>query len=124
MPRISAQLSLGDILTMKPVRPQNGNTPAMFRESDTQKGLKELVVLNMGTITDELQNSTVYRATSSLVFPSLVVGDRTAPADRFDLKVRISAERSPSEVADFLAFFRAYVETDEFADLIIGEAQF
>lgn len=123
MPRIAESVILAD-KTMKAVRPQNGDTPAMFRESDSTKGLADLAVLNMGTTTGLLQGSTVYRATSSLVYPSVVIGERTLPADRFDVKVRISAENTSTDIATKLAEFRAFVGSDEFAQLIIGEAQF
>lgn len=123
MPRIAESVTLAD-KTMKAVRPQNGDTPAMFRESNSSKGLADLAVLNMGTTTGLLQSSTVYRATSSLVYPSVVIGERTLPADRFDVKVRISAENTSADIATKLADFRAFVGSEEFAQLIIGEAQF
>lgn len=123
MPRIAESVDLAD-KTMKAVRPQNGDTPAMFREFDPLKGLADLAVLNMGTTTGLLQDSTVYRATSSLVYPSAVIGERTLPADRFDVKVRISAENTSTDIATKLAEFRAFVGSNEFAQLIIGEAQF
>lgn len=123
MPRIADSVTLAE-KTMKAVRPQNGDTPAMFRESNTNKGLSELAVLNMGTTTGLLQGSTVYRATSSLVYPSKVIGERSLPADRFDVKVRVSADSTSVEITERLAEFRAYVNSNEFAQLIVGEAQF
>lgn len=122
MPRIKDAILLAD-KEYKAVRPQNGQTPATFREASTE-ALAERAVLNMVSTLDSLQSSPLYRSNSSLVVPHLNSEGVPFAPNRYEVKTRISSHTSVADIMSELAQFRAYVNSTEFADLIVGDAQF
>lgn len=122
MPRIQDAIILATV-NYKAVRPQNGQTPATFREASTE-ALAARAVLNMVTTLDSLQSSPLYRSSSSLVVPHLNSDGTPLAPNRYEIKTRINSQTATGDITAELAQFRAYVNSDEFADLIIGEAQF
>lgn len=122
MPRIKDAVTLAEV-EYKAVRPQNGQTPATFRETSSET-LAERAVLNMVTTLDSLQSSPLYRSSSSLVVPHLNSDGTPFAPNRYEVKTRVNSNTSTADIALELAQFRAYVNSIEFADLIVGDAQF
>lgn len=123
MPRISETLSLGT-MTYKAVRPQNGDTPAAFRQVDGLKPLSLLWMLNQGVTQGQSGNLTVNRVKSSVVAPRIDTEGKLQSSDRIDLTARIGLETTAAEIELLRDQLAAYVISDEFLLALMGEAQF
>lgn len=125
MPRISETLTLAT-KTYKPTRPQNGDTPALFREVDTSKKLAELNLVNVGVTQSTLQGVTVFRPKVTIVLPPVLKDDGTTtlPANRLEFGGRIIASSSETEVDSYITMLTDLVGSDEFKALMLGDAQF
>lgn len=123
MPRITETLSLGT-MTYKAVRPQNGDTPAAFRQVDGNKPLSLLWMLNQGVTQSKSNNLTVNRVKSSLVVPRIDKEGKLQPSDRIDLTARIGLETTATDIELLRDQLVAYVSSSEFLLALSGEAQF
>lgn len=122
MPRISDSLKL-DEQQFSAVRPQNGSTPASFREKDESKSLVALKTINMGTTVDNTASQPNYRSKVSLILPN-IVEDKILAANRIDVSTRLSANLTDSDIDTLVAQFAALIQSPEFAALVRGNEQY
>lgn len=125
MPRISETLTLAT-KTYKPTRPQNGDTPALFREVNTSKKLAELNLVNVGVTQSTLQSVAVFRPKVTIVLPPALPADGTTalPANRLEFVGRIIASSSETQVDEYITMLSDLVSSSEFKALLLGDAQF
>lgn len=125
MPRISETLTLAT-QTYKPTRPQNGDTPALFREVNNLKKLAELNLVNVGVTQSTLQGVAVLRPKATVVLPPALLADGTTtiPANRLEIVGRVNASSSETEVDSYIALLSSLVNSAEFKALLLGDTQF
>lgn len=119
MPRISDTIVINGTRNYKAVRPQNGGTPATFREV-ANKPTVALSLFNLGVTQDKTRN----RVRMSLVQPQVNAEGVTTDTNRADVTVRLAQATSLADLAQFKADFRAFVASDEFDEAIAGEQQY
>lgn len=124
MPRITETLTLGTI-QYKAIRPQDGNSPAIFREVD-EKPLHNRVTISLGVTTtkDNATGRVYYRPKATYVVPRSDTEGKALPSDRLELSGRIAADNSEAAVQLFLEQLGGLVKSSEFASACAGEAQF
>lgn len=122
MPRISDSLTLNKT-TFNAVRPQNGETPASFREAGT-KPLVEQAIVNMGASIEKTASRHVFRGKVAIVKPNAIVNGIQAPAHRIDVTSRLGSELTDSDIAELLEVLKDLVGSTEFAALIRGQEQY
>lgn len=123
MPRISESLTLATV-QYKAVRPQNGDSPAAFREVDANKALTSLEMLNLGVTQGTTSFRTFYRTKASLVIPRHDSEGKLLPSDRFDLNARLGAQLTEAEITTLVTKVSEFVLSDEFKAALAGDAQF
>lgn len=119
MPRISDTIAINGTRKYKAVRPQNGDTPATFREV-ADKPTVSLSLLNLGVTQDKTRN----RVRMSLIQPQVNAEGVTTDTNRADVTIRLAHVTSLTNLAQFKADFRAFVASDEFDEAIAGEQQY
>lgn len=130
MPRITEQLTLtttspSATATFKAVRPQNGQTPAMWRNSDEGRAIGLRPVINLGVISDTSANRDVTRVNLSYVQPLVDLKGEVLQPNRVTMKVRIDDTASTSASIDELhSALIAMVLSAEFAAALRGDQQF
>lgn len=119
MPRISETIVINGTRNYKAVRPQNGDTPATFREV-ADKPTIALSLLNLGVTQDKLRT----RVRMSLVQPQLNAEGIVADTNRGDITLRLANTTSLADIAQFKADLRAFIDSNEFDDAIAGGQQY
>jgi hypothetical protein len=119
MPRISDVISIDDNRNYKAVRPQNGDTPATFREV-ADKPTIELSLLNLGVTQDKSRT----RVRLSLVQPQINAEGVISDTNRADINVRLANTTSLADLDQFKADLIAIILSDEFEEAIAGEQQY
>lgn len=124
MPRISETLTLGTI-QYKAIRPQDGNSPAIFREQGA-KPLHARVMISIGVTTtkDNASGQMSYRPKATYVLPRSDSEGKPLPSDRLEISGRIAADNSEAAVQLLLKQLGSLVSSTEFASACAGEAQF
>lgn len=124
MPRITETLILGTI-QYKAIRPQDGNSPAIFRELG-EKPLHDRVMISIGVTTtkDNASGQMYYRPKATYVVPRSDTEGKSLPSDRLEISGRIAADNSEAAVQLFLEQLSGLVSSDEFTSACAGEAQF
>lgn len=123
MPRVTEQLVLGD-RSFKAIRPQNNNTPAMFREANASSILTASVI-NLGVQEEKSSQLDRIRVKASIVQP--VMGTEPVgqiDTNRVDIALRLNQATSSANLAILIADFRAFVASSEFELAMKGEAQY
>lgn len=123
MPRVTEQLVLGD-RSFKAIRPQNNNTPAMFREVNASSILTASVI-NLGVQEEKSSQLDRIRVKASIVQP--VMGTEPVgqiDTNRVDIALRLNQATSSVNLAILIADFRAFVASSEFELAMKGEAQY
>lgn len=123
MPRISATLALANT-TYKATRPQNGDSPASFREVSTKKALAALEMINLGVSQSTTNQRTYYRTKVSIVVPRHDSEGKLLPSDRFDLTGRLSSELTEADISALQEKVSLFVLSNEFKAALAGDAQF
>lgn len=118
MPRITETLELGT-LTYKAVRPQNGATPAQYRQSGVP--LVTASDMNLGVQITKTANRAVRRAKVSMTFPVYNSEGVLLYTDRVDLTVRTDAMTEAADIATRVSALGALVSADEFVAVISGD---
>ena len=121
MPRISEKITLG-VTDYKAVRPQNGQTPAQFRQQDVT--FAEARDLNLGVQITKTANRSTRRSTSSLVVPKFSTDGVLLHTDRIDIKTRFDTSTTDTEIESILAEVAALLRSEEFSSLAKGNEQF
>lgn len=120
MPRISDTILIGADRNYKAVRPQNGDTPATFREVASKPSIA-LCLLNLGVTQDKTRT----RVKMSLVQPQLNAEKAiVVENNRADITVRLSNATSATDLGQFKADLRAFINSDEFDKALAGEQQY
>lgn len=119
MPRISETIFVDSTRHYKAVRPQNGDTPATFRET-ANKPVIALSLLNLGVTQDKQRT----RVRLSLVQPQLNTDGVVADTNRVDITVRLANLTSVADVDQLKADLRAFVASYEFDVALNGEQQY
>lgn len=119
MPRISDVISIDDNRNYKAVRPQNGDTPATFREV-ADKPTIALSLLNLGVTQDKSRT----RVRLSLIQPQINAEGVTTDTNRADVTIRLANSTSLTDLAQFKADLKAFIQSDEFEEAIAGEQQY
>lgn len=123
MPRISETLALANI-TYKATRPQNGDSPASFREVSATKALTDLEMINLGVSQSTSGQRTYYRTKASLVAPRHDSEGQLLPSDRFDITARLSSGMTQADITALQQKLSQFILTPEFAAALAGDAQF
>lgn len=123
MPRITETLSL-DNVNYKAIRPQNGDSPASFREVNAAKALTALAMINLGVSQTTSNQRTYYRTKASIVVPRHDSEGQLLPSDRFDLTGRLSSEFTEADITAFQKTISLFVLSNEFKAALAGDAQF
>ena len=123
MPRISATLALAST-TYKAIRPQNGDSPASFREVSTTKALTNLEMINIGVSQTMTNQRAYYRTKVSIVMPRHDSEGQLLPSDRFDLTGRLSSELTEADITALQNKLSLFVLSNEFKAALAGDAQF
>lgn len=123
MPRINDTLALAST-TYKAIRPQNGDSPASFREVDATKALTSLEMINLGVTQSTTGQRTYYRTKASIVAPRHDSEGRLLPSDRFDITARLSSELTEADITEFQQKLSLFVLSNEFKAALAGDAQF
>lgn len=121
MPRISETLKLGET-TYKAVRPQNGQTPAQFRQNGVT--FAESRDLNLGVQITKTANHSVRRSTGSLVVPVFDDKGVLMYTDRVDIKTRFDTLTTDANISSILAEVAALIASPEYIALVKGNEQF
>lgn len=125
MPRISDTITLGEGLrAFKAIVPQNGNTPAKFREQNPAKGLTGLALLNVGVSEDTSAGRPCIKTKTSIVYPHLDEKNVVVSTSRFDIATRIDRVVTSAEVAIMRSELIALIKSPEFAAALTGEQQY
>lgn len=124
MPRITETLKLGTI-QYKAIRPQDGNSPAIFREQG-ELPLHARVMISIGVTTtkDNASGQTSYRPKATYVKPRSDKEGKPLPSDRLEISGRIAADNSEAAVQLLLEQLSGLVSSTEFTSACAGEAQF
>lgn len=123
MPRIAESLSLASI-QYKAVRPQNGDSPASFREVNAEKALTDLEMVNLGVTQGTTGQRTYFRTKASIVIPRHDSEGQLLPSDRFDLAVRLSSQLTEADISVLVTKVSEFVLSNEFKAALAGDAQF
>lgn len=123
MPRITESLALADN-TYKAVRPQNGDSPASFREVHATKALTDLEMINLGVTQNTTNQRTYFRTKASVVIPRHDSEGKLLPSDRFDLTVRLGSQSTGADIDALAAKVSALILSNEFKAALAGDAQF
>lgn len=123
MPRISETIALATT-TYKAIRPQNGDSPASFREVNAAKALTDLTMINLGVSQSTTGQRTFYRTKASIVHPRHDSEGQLLPSDRFDLTGRLSSELTEADITALQQKLSLFVLTAEFKAALAGDAQF
>lgn len=119
MPRISDVIAIGADRKYKAVRPQNGDTPATFREVAAKPAIA-LSLLNMGVTQDKART----RVRVSLVQPQLNAEGIVADTNRADITIRLANSTLVANLNQFKIDLLAIVDSAEFALALAGEQQY
>lgn len=119
MPRISDVINVDVNRQYKAVRPQNGDTPATFREVAVKPTIA-LSLLNLGVTQDKLRT----RVRLSLVQPQINAEGIATDTNRADVTIRLANATSLQDLAQFKADLQAFIASDEFEEAIAGEQQY
>lgn len=119
MPRITDAIFVDSTRHYKAVRPQNGDTPATFREV-ADKSVIALSLLNLGVTQDKQRT----RVRLSLVKPQLNYDGIVIDTNRVDVTVRLANTTSTTDVNQLKADLRAFIASNEFDFAIDGEQQY
>lgn len=120
MPRISDVIAMGHDRKYKAVRPQNGETPATFREVADKPSIA-LSLLNLGVTQDKTRT----RVRVSLVQPQLnAEGTVVADTNRADITIRLANSTPVADLDQFKIDLLAFVDSNEFALALAGEQQY
>lgn len=123
MPRITEELALAST-KYKAVRPQNGDSPASFREVNASKALTDLKMINLGVTQGTTGQRVFYRTKASIVSPRHDSEGQLLPSDRFDLNVRLSAQVTEADIVALQTEVSKFVLSSEFKSALAGDAQF
>lgn len=125
MPRISDAITLGEGLrTFKAIVPQNGNTPAKFREQNSKLGLTSLALLNIGVSEDMSAGRPCIKTKTSVVYPHLNEEKVVVSTSRLDIATRIDRVVTSTEVTVMRSELIALINSPEFAAALTGEQQY
>lgn len=119
MPRISDSISIDATRKYKAVRPQNGDTPATFREVATKPTIA-LSLLNLGVTQDKSRT----RVRLSLIQPQINAEGVTTDTNRADVTIRLANATSLQDLDQFKIDLKAFIASDEFEEAIAGEQQY
>lgn len=119
MPRISDTIAISVDRKYKAVRPQNGETPATFREM-ANKPTIALSLLNLGVTQDKSRT----RVRISLVQPHLNAEGIVADTNRADITIRLANSTTTADIGQFKADLYAFVNSNEFSLAMAGEQQY
>lgn len=119
MPRISDTIAIGVDRKYKAVRPQNGETPATFREMANKPSIA-LSLLNLGVTQDKTRT----RVRVSLVQPQLNAEGIVADTNRADITIRLANSTLIANLDQFKADLLAFVDSNEFSLAMAGEQQY
>lgn len=119
MPRISNAIQVNSDRQYKAVRPQNGDTPATFREV-ANKPMIALSLLNLGVTQDKSRT----RVRLSLVQPQINAEGVTTDTNRADVTIRLANATLLKDLAQFKADLKAFIASNEFEEAIAGEQQY
>lgn len=126
MPRISETIALAGAktTTYKATRPQNGDSPASFREVNATKALADLEMINLGVSQTSSGQRTYYRTKASMVSPRHDSEGQLLPSDRFDLTGRLSSELTEADITALQEKLSLFILSPEFKAALAGDAQF
>lgn len=119
MPRISDVIGIANNRKYKAVRPQNGETPATFREVANKPAIA-LSLLNLGVTQDKART----RVRVSLVQPQLNAEGIVADTNRADITIRLANSTLVADLDQFKIDLLAFVDSNEFALALAGEQQY
>lgn len=123
MPRISDSLTLNEV-AFAATRPQNGDTPAAFREVSTSKPLQVLEMVNIGATVEKTAARHVFRAKASIIKPNAVVDGIQLSANRIDITTRLGSELTDDEIDDLSLKLVSLVSSTEFKAALRGNEQY
>lgn len=119
MPRISDNIAIGTNRKYKAVRPQNGETPATFREVANKPAIA-LSLINLGVTQDKART----RVRVSLVQPQLNAEGIVADTNRADITIRLANRTLVADLDQLKADLLALVNSAEFSLALAGEQQY
>lgn len=119
MPRISDTIVINGTRNYKAVRPQNGDTPATFREVAAKPSIV-LSLFNLGVTQDKTRN----RVRMSLIQPQLNAEGIVVDTNRADVTLRLANTTSLADLTQFKADLRAFIASGEFDEAIAGNQQY
>lgn len=119
MPRISDAIQVDSNRQYKAVRPQNGDTPATFREV-ARKPTIALSLLNLGVTQDKLRT----RVRLSLIQPHINADEVIVDTNRADVTIRLANTTSLLDLDQFKTDLKAFIDSNEFEEAIAGEQQY
>lgn len=123
MPRITESLTLATH-QYKATRPQNGDSPASFREVNTSKALTDLEMINLGVTQSTTNQRTYFRTKASIVIPRHDSEGQLLPSDRFDLTARLGSQLTEADISALVTKVSEFVLSNEFKAALAGDAQF
>lgn len=119
MPRISDSIAISASRKYKAVRPQNGETPATFREVAAKPTIA-LSLINLGVTQDKART----RVRVSLVQPRLNAEGIVADTNRADVTLRLANSTTIADLDQLKADLLALVNSTEFSLALAGEQQY